>query len=139
MRYLVCAVLMLSGQSALADTVFAKETIRARQVISAESVVLKDVYTVGAVDTLAGAIGSEARRMIYAGHAIMTTNITRAAAIERNQIAMATFAQNGLTISTEARALERGAVGDVIRAMNLTSRNTIRAEVMADGTLRVLP
>lgn len=59
--------------------------------------------------------------------------------IERNEIAAATFVLNGLTIVTEARALERGSVGDVIRAMNLTSRSTITALVLEDGSLRVLP
>lgn len=139
MRWLLFATVMLNGHEAFADTVYANVTIRAREVISAESIVLKNVDTAGAVSVLSDAIGAEAKRAIYAGHPVMASQITHAAAIERNQIATAIFAQNGLTISTEARALERGAVGDVIRAMNLVSRNTIRAEVTSDGMLRVLP
>jgi flagella basal body P-ring formation protein FlgA len=93
----------------------------------------------GAAQLLENVIGAEAKRAIYAGRPVLTSNITRAALIERNQIVAATFSLNGLTIDTEARALERGSVGDIIRAMNLTSRSTIRAEVLEDGRLKVLP
>lgn len=139
MRWLLYAAFVLIGDATFADTVFATVTIRAREVISAESIVLKEVDTAGAVSVMSDAIGAEAKRAIYAGHPVMASQITLAATIERNQVTTAIFVQNGLTISTEARALERGTVGDVIRAMNLVSRNTIRAEVTADGTLRVLP
>lgn len=139
MRCLFLAVLTLNAPPASADTVFASTTIRAREVIAQEAVILKDIDTVGAAQSLDEVVGSEAKRAIYAGQPVLIANITLATAIERNEIATATFFLNGLTISTEARALERGAVGDVIRAMNLTSRNTIRAEVLTDGNLRVLP
>ncbi len=139
MRCLFLAVLTLNAPPAAADTVFASTTIRAREVIAREAVILKDFDTVGAAQSLDEVVGSEAKRAIYAGQPVLIASITLAAAIERNEIATATFVLNGLTISTEARALERGAVGDVIRAMNLTSRNTIRAEVLTDGNLRVLP
>lgn len=139
MRWLAFVPLLICGHASLADTVFATQNIRAREVITPDSLIRKDVDTKGAVATLSDAIGAEAKRTIYAGHAIMSANLTRPAVIERNQITTALFVLNGLTISTEARALERGAVGDVIRAMNLTSKNTIRAKVMAGGTLRVLP
>lgn len=139
MRILLTLVLSFTGTSVFAETVFARNTIRAREVISADSVFVKMVETAGAAQSLGDVIGSEAKRAIYAGHPVLVSNITQAAAIERNEVVTAIFELNGLTISTEARALERGAVGDVIRAMNLTSRNTIRAEVIANGSLRVLP
>lgn len=139
MRILLTLVLSFTGTSVFAETVFARNTIRAREVISADAVFLKKIETAGAAQSLEDVIGSEAKRAIYAGQPVLVSNITQAAAIERNEVVTAIFELNGLTISTEARALERGAVGDVIRAMNLTSRNTIRAEVMAHGSLRVLP
>lgn len=139
MRHLIVLGLVLNGLPALADTVFAEKTIRAREVIAADAVSVKDVDTVGAEDALEAVIGAEARHAIYAGQPILKTSLMQAAVIERNQIAPAIFILNGLTIATEARALERGSVGDVIRAMNLTSRNTIRAEVLEGGSLKVLP
>lgn len=139
MRVLIALCLVAQGTPVLAETVFAKITLRPRDVIAEGMVYLDTVNTPGAMQHLDEVIGAEVRRAVYAGHPIMAENLTRAAEIERNQIVPATFSLNGLTIATEARALERGAVGDVIRAMNLTSRNTIRAEVLEGGTLKVLP
>lgn len=139
MRTLIALTLALQGTSVMSDTVFAKTTIRARDVIAAESVHVKDVDTAGAVQTIEFVVGAEARHAIYAGQPILKTSITQAASVERNQIATATFVLNGLTIATEVRALERGSIGDVIRAMNLSSRNTIRVQVLEGGYLKVLP
>ena len=139
MRTLIILGVVLNGFPASADTVFAQKTIRPREVIAADAVYVKDVDTVGAAQTLEDVIGAEARHTIYAGQPVLQASVMQAAVIERNQIVAATFVLNGLSISTEARALERGSVGDVIRAMNLTSRNTIRAEVLDGGILKVLP
>jgi flagella basal body P-ring formation protein FlgA len=139
MRALILILVIATGLPAFADTVFAQKTIRPREVITADAVYVTDIETAGAAQTLESVIGAEAKHAIYAGRPVLRTNIMRAAVIERNQVAAATFVLNGLTIATEARALERGSVGDVIRAMNLTSRNTIRAEVLEDGNLKVLP
>ena len=70
---------------------------------------------------------------------MLENNLSTAALIERNQVVRAIFSSNGLTIEIEARALERGAKGDVIRAMNLMSRATIQAQVQENGQLKVLP
>ncbi len=139
MRCLLILALVTNAAAASADSVFALKTIRPREVITAQSVQLQKGQAPGAAQSLENVIGAEAKRAIYAGRPVLTSNITRAALIERNQIVAATFSLNGLTIDTEARALERGSVGDIIRAMNLTSRSTIRAEVLEDGRLKVLP
>jgi flagella basal body P-ring formation protein FlgA len=119
--------------------VVAVKTLRAREVITAQSVQVQNLDVPGAAETLDEVIGTEVKRAIYAGQAVLKEDIAQPALIERNQIVAATFSVKGLTIDTEARALERGSVGDIIRAMNLTSRTTIRAEVMEDGRLKVLP
>ncbi len=139
MRCLLALFCILSSSPTLAQTVFAQQNIRPREVITAGAVYIKDVETPGAARLLDQVIGAEAIHAIYAGRPVLSANITQAAVIERNEIAAATFVLNGLTIATEARALERGSVGDVIRAMNLTSRSTITALVLEDGSLRVLP
>ena len=59
------------------------------------------------------------------------------AIITRNQIVGLRYYANGINISTEGRALERGAVGDRIRVMNLGSRATIFGQVLNDGTIQV--
>ena len=134
---IICAA-MLASQSA-AESVVAAKTLRPRAVITSEDIALRPETILGASDQLGAVIGREVRRAVYAGQPVMTENLLEAALIERNAVVEATFSLNGLTIDTEARALERGAVGDIIRAMNLTSRITIQAEVLEDGRLRVLP
>ena len=131
--------LLLAALPAWAETVVATKTLRPRDVITAQSVQLEDVDVIGAAETLDDVVGNEVRHAVYAGRPILLANIAAPALVERNEIVQATFALNGLTIDTEARALERGAAGDIIRAMNLTSRATIQAEVLEDGRLKVLP
>lgn len=139
MRAVVLLLLAASVSPVHADTVFAAKTLRARAVISTEDVVLQTTEVPGGAETLEDVIGSEVIRAVYAGRPIMAENLASAALIERNQLVRAAYSQNGLSIEIEARALERGAVGDVIRVMNLASRTTIQAEIQQNGTLRVIP
>ena len=55
------------------------------------------------------------------------------AIITRNQVVVVQFKGNGLHITTDGRALERGAVGDRVRIMNLSSRATLFGQVQQDG------
>ncbi|MCK0151407.1 flagellar basal body P-ring formation chaperone FlgA [Marivita sp. S6314] len=139
MRSFLIATLLCAPVPSVADTVFARETLRAREIVTAQQIELKSGTVAGAATSPDAVIGLEVQRAIYAGRPVLLSNLATPAVVERNQIIPAIFSINGLTISTEARALQRGAAGDVIRAMNLTSRAQIRAEVQADGTLKVLP
>jgi flagella basal body P-ring formation protein FlgA len=47
------------------------------------------------------------------------------------------FDGKGLQIVTEGRALDRGAVGERIRVMNISSRATVFGTVQEDGTIQV--
>jgi flagellar basal body P-ring formation protein FlgA len=58
-------------------------------------------------------------------------------AIERNQLVTLIYLSGGLAISTEARALARGAEGDAVRVMNLNSRNTVTGRIGSDGAVYV--
>ena len=49
------------------------------------------------------------------------------------------FTGTAIQIATEGRALDRAGPGDVIRVMNLSSRNTVTARIGADGAAHVLP
>lgn len=132
-------LMVLLALPAKADSVFAARTLNPREVITAESLLIRDADVPGAARHLEDVIGLEVVRAVYAGHPVLTDNLSAAAVIERNALVRAVFSVNGLSIEIEARALERGAVGDVIRAMNLSSRNTIRAEVQPNGHLKVVP
>ena len=93
----------------------------------------------GALSDPQAVAGQEARQTIYPGRPILPDQIGPPAVVERNQIVGLAFIAGGLAITTEGRALARGGVGDVIRVLNLASRNTVQGQVMPDGTVRVSP
>lgn len=139
MRALLIFLGLCSACTVAAETVVATQTLRAKQVVTADTVRLDPTDVRGGAPSFEDVIGFELKRAVYAGRPILLSNLAQAAIIERNQSVRAIFEKHGLTIEVEARALERGAVGDTIQVMNLASRNTILAEVMSDGRLRVNP
>ena len=135
----LCIVLCVNGSIAAAESILARETLRARSVVEAHMVEPRAGTKPGIASSLDQVVGKEILRTVYAGRPIRLDNLRAPAIVERNQVVSAQFSLNGLTIATEARALERGSAGDVIEAMNLTSRSKIRARVLANGHLSVLP
>ncbi len=130
-------VLLLLSGPALADTIVATRTIRPQSVITAGDIERRDGSAPGAVDDADLVIGMEARAAIYPGRPILFAQIGPPAIVERNEILTLVFQEGGLTISTEGRALGRGAAGEMIRAMNLASRNTVTALIGQDGAAYV--
>ncbi|MFV0492023.1 MAG: flagellar basal body P-ring formation chaperone FlgA [Pseudorhodobacter sp.] len=121
----------------LADSLVATRTIRAQSVLAPTDMALVKAAIPGAMENPDLAIGQEARVTLYAGRAIRSGDLGPPALVNRNQIVTLHFRAGHLGISTEGRALERGGQGDVIRVMNLTSRNTITGRISADGTIHV--
>lgn len=135
MRCLIVLLLMVGP--AMAESLVATRTIRAQTVIGPEDLALVDAALPGALDDPALAIGLEARVAIYAGRPIRSQDLGAPALIDRNQLVQLVFLSGGLAISAEGRALDRGAEGDVVRAMNLGSRTTVQGRVGPDGTIYV--
>jgi flagellar basal body P-ring formation protein FlgA len=130
-------VLMMFPCMASAESLIAVRTIPAQSIIAADDVSLVDAVMEGAVLTAAAAIGQEARVTIFAGRAVLLADLGAAAVVDRNQLVPLRFQAGALAIMTDGRALERGAEGDVIRIMNLSSRLTVTGRVMADGSVNV--
>ncbi|MFC3085945.1 flagellar basal body P-ring formation chaperone FlgA [Tabrizicola soli] len=135
MRSLI-ALLLLTAP-ALAESLVATRTIRAQSVIAAEDVALVEAALPAALDDPGLAIGLEARVAIHAGRPVRAKDLAAPALVERNQLVKLFFLSGGLAIATEGRALARGAEGEVIRALNLASRTTVRGRVGPDGALYV--
>ena len=133
----ICATAGLFCEAAFAESLVATRTIRSQAIITPSDLALVSKAYPGALQTTQQAIGMEARVMLFAGRPIHPSDIGPAALVERNQIVSVVFSRGGLTITTEARAMGRGGVGDAIRVMNLGSRNTVTGQVMSDGTVRV--
>jgi flagella basal body P-ring formation protein FlgA len=130
-------VLALLPAAALADSLVATRTIRAQSILGPDDVTLVAAAIPGALDSVDGALGLEARVAIYAGRPVRPSDLGPPAVIDRNQVVPLAFASGTLTILTEGRALDRGGVGDVIRIMNLASRATVSGRIAADGRVVV--
>lgn len=135
MRLLIALLLMTAP--ALAESLVATRTIRAQTVIEAEDLTIVDAALPGALSDPALAVGQEARVAIYAGRPVRAQDLAAPALVNRNQLVSLIFLSGGLAISTEGRALARGAEGEVIRVMNLGSRSTVSGRVGADGAIYV--
>ncbi len=135
MRYLFALFLMASP--ALGDHIAANSVIRARQVILAEhlTVLAGDVAT--GYEDASELIGKEATLMIARGRPILRGYVTEPALVERNDIVEIVYESSSLSIKVEGRSLSRGAIGEKIRVMNLSSRSTVFGTVGADGRVFV--
>ncbi|MCA0846359.1 flagellar basal body P-ring formation chaperone FlgA [Salipiger thiooxidans] len=130
-------LLALAAVPAQAETVVATRTIRALEVIAPDAVRLDPAEIAGAHDALADVVGQEALVAIYPGRPVLIGTVGIPALIERNQIVELIFANGALQIVTEGRALARGAVGERIRVMNLSSRTTLFGTVTEAGAVTV--
>ena len=129
--------LVLLPYSALAETVFAMTSIRPNTIIYPEDVGVRDVTIVGAYGDPARVVGMEARVAIYAGRPIRLDDVGPPAIVLRNEPVTLQFRGAGLQIFAEGRALDRGAVGETVRVMNLASRQTLSGRVLSNGHVEV--
>lgn len=137
MKRVFLSLLLCLAMPAWAEILVPARTIRAKQIITAEDVVLKTATVDGAIADLADVVGQEARVALYPGRPIRFGDVGPPAIIGRNDLVTLIFDRGGLSISTEGRALGRGSEGDVIRAMNLTSRSTVTGRIRSDGAIEV--
>lgn len=131
-------IFSMCGLPASADIVVADRVIRPGMIIAAgdlQQVPGEDEQSFDRVDDV---IGQEARVALYPGRPIHFDAVGPPALVERNQIVALRFVGAGLLITTEGRALQRGAAGDRVRIMNLASRATLFGFVRSDGSIDVV-
>ncbi len=136
MRSLVC-LLLLSVTPVAADIMVPNRTIRPGEVISPTDLVKKPDDVSGAAVSVQDLAGLEARVALYPGRPVPLAHVGPPAIVERNQLVMLVYRSDGLHIVAEGRALGRGAKGDFIRVMNLSSRSTVTGQVTAHGTIQM--
>lgn len=132
------AMLCVSGAIAQADTVIARSMMRPGEIILSAHVELTTDEVDGALSETAQAIGQEVRRVLYPGRPITQADIGPPALVERNQSVSLHYRSGSLSITTEARALERGGAGEIIRVINTASHVTLSALIGIDGTLTAM-
>lgn len=121
-----------------AETLTVSRLVRPQAVIGPADLGVLAHDVPGALTPDADIVGQEARVTLYPGRPILPEHVGAPALVERNQPVVVFFQNGGLTIATDGRALSRGAEGDIVRVMNLSSRNTISGQVQANGSVVVL-
>lgn len=127
---------------ALAGTAGAESLVAARAIVGNTIVSEADIRFArndieGAVSDPAAVVGREARVTIYAGRPIRAGDFRAPALVERNDIVRLRYRSGGLVIEADGRALGRGAAGERISVMNLTSRTTLSGVVRNSGYVEV--
>lgn len=137
MRVLAAAILTLVPATAFPESIVALRTLPARTVIAASDITTVAAEIDGAVASADQVVGQELKITVYAGRPLRLQDIGPRAIVERNQIVVLIYQSGALTIAAEGRALEKGAEGDIVRAMNLATKSTISGRIAADGTMIV--
>ncbi len=132
----LCIALSLGGAApAVSDVVEATTVLRAGQLVRAVDVRLADKEAPGGIPAVEHVVGREIISTIYPGHVLRPSDLRAPTMIDRNQIVEMIYRDRGLTLRSEGRALDRGAMGDLIRVMNLASRETVTGRVTGPGKL----
>lgn len=92
-------------------------------------------------DTIADAsilIGMTARRVILAGRPIKTSEMIAPKLIERGEIVTLTLNVGTMALTTQAKALQNGAKGDIIRVVNTASNKTLQAIITGTNQVSIM-
>lgn len=137
MKHLTLSLLALTlmASSVAADVLVPARTIRAKSIIMYEDLVMKNASIPNGISSYEMLVGKEAKVALYAGRPIRPQDIGPPAIVDRNQIVKIIYSGSVLTIATEGRALDRAAVGERIRVMNLASKTTIFGTISSDGSV----
>ncbi|WP_373355323.1 flagellar basal body P-ring formation chaperone FlgA [Pseudoroseicyclus sp. CXY001] len=127
----------LAAPPAAADIMVAARTMPAQTLLGPGDVTAAEGEMPGVAATPGEVVGLESRVALYAGRPIRLADLGPPAIVERNQILPLIYNASGLRIETEGRALDRAGVGESIRVMNTSSRNTVTALIGADGAAYV--
>jgi flagella basal body P-ring formation protein FlgA len=140
MRFsLALLVCVAAAPLAEAGSLVAARTLRAQTILTEADLATAEEPIPGALTDPREAIGLETRVAIYPQQPIRAGDLAPPAVVERNQVIPLTYRSGSLSSLTEGRALDRGAAGESIRMMNLTSKATIYATLGADGVAYVQP
>lgn len=135
----LAAALLVVVSPALADSLTTTRAIRPATVLAPSDLAVMATVVPGTLTSPADVVGQEARITLYPGRPIRPGDVGPPALVDRNQLVQLLYRTDTLTIRTEGRALDRGAAGDRVRVMNLSSRSTVSGVVSETGLVVVSP
>lgn len=134
--FFICLIFALAAPAS-AESLVAARAIVGSTVVSETDIRFTRREIEGALSDPASVIGREAKVTIYAGRPIRAGDLRAPALIERNDIVRLRYRYGGLIIEADGRALGRGAAGERISVMNMTSRTTLSGIVRKNGFVEV--
>ena len=84
-------------------------------------------------------LGLAARRGLRAGTPVRVNDLQQPVMVKKNSLVQLRYDTAYMQLSTQGRALDSGAAGEVVRVMNLRSKVIIQGTVSGDGMVRVTP
>lgn len=82
-------------------------------------------------------VGKVARRTLLPGKAIPSVAVEEPRAVSMGGLVQLVYQADGLTIVTNAQALQNGYVGQVVQVRNIESGIVVSGAIQADGTVLV--
>ncbi len=95
-------------------------------------------FSQGTVADAQSLIGMTARRMLIAGRPLKENELTPPQAVERGEMVMLSLRAGTMNITTQVKALQNGAKGDIIRVVNMSSNQTLQAIITDDNAVTVV-
>ncbi len=83
-------------------------------------------------------IGMTARRVIIAGRPLQKNDLVAPQIVERGELVTMYLKYGGMRLTTQVKALENGAMGDVIRVVNTESNENLQAIVTGTRAVQVV-
>ena len=91
------------------------------------------------VSEAAKLVGMSPRRPIRPGELVQSGNLQAPVVVAKRSLVTIRLETDRMILTAQGRALENGALGDVIRVANTQSSQVIHAAVTGSGTVRVYP
>ena len=85
------------------------------------------------------AAGRIARHALRAGSPVIARDLVMAKVIHRDDVVVVTFADDGMMLSLQGKALNEAAVGDVVQVVNPMSKKIVEAVASAPGHALIGP
>jgi flagella basal body P-ring formation protein FlgA len=85
------------------------------------------------------AVGLSVKNALRSGVALRADNLMRPQVVQRNESVTLFYQVPGISLTVRGKALEAGAVGDMVSVLNTQSNRTLQATVTGPGRLTIGP
>jgi flagella basal body P-ring formation protein FlgA len=83
------------------------------------------------------AIGMAARTALRSGQALRMDDLIKPQIVQRNEAVTITYQVPGILLTARGKAVEAGAMGDVVGVLNIQSNRTVQATVTGPGRVSI--